>query len=106
MIKPSTELIACCAEVSAYTVRSACVTVTPTVSNETSAFSGSKVDAMCSAAGQCAWSRSLSGQLAHWLNPSSVQNGGSAGAGLQSRKSVGSNEKSKLVCDPSGKSNR
>ena len=88
MIKPSTELIACCAEVSAYIVRSACVTVTPTVSNDTNAFSGSKVDAICRAAGQCVCSSSFSGQLAHWLNLSSVQNGGSAGTALDSRKSV------------------
>src|SRR5258708_17464470 len=76
MINPSTELMACCAVVSTYTVRSACVTVTPTVSNETSACSSSTADAICSAAGQCGCSAASSGQLAHWLNVKAVQNGG------------------------------
>src|SRR3984885_7217052 len=82
MIKPSTELRACCAEVSACTVRSACVTVTPTVSNETSSLSNSTAGAMCSADGQCVCCSLLKGQLAHWLNFNSVQNGGSAGSSL------------------------
>src|SRR5580692_1407670 len=89
MIRPSTELIACCAVVSAYMVRSACVTVTPTVSNETSALSGSMADAICSAAGQCGCSAALSGQLAHWLNFKSVQNGGAEAEVQRLLRSIG-----------------
>src|SRR5882672_681452 len=106
MINPSTELIASCAVVSAYTVRSACVTVTPIVSNETRALSSSMTDAICSAAGQCGWSAALRGQLAHWLNVKAVQNGGAAGAALERRKSAASKVKSRDFCDPSGKSKR
>src|ERR1700734_3595432 len=104
MIKPNTELMAVCTVVSAYMVRSACVTVTPTVSNETRALSGSMAPAICSAAGQCGCSAVLSGQLAHWLNFNSVQNGASCGAALESRKSSAPNVKSSDFCDPSGKS--
>src|SRR4029077_16735233 len=88
MINPSTELMASCAVVSAYTVRSACVTVTPTVSNEASASSNSTADTICSAAGQGGVSAALSGQLAHWWNVNAVQNGGAAGAALERRKSA------------------
>src|ERR1700730_9495780 len=106
MITPSTELIASCAVVSAYTVRSACVTVTPTVSNETRALSRSTAGAMCNAAGQCGWSAASSGQLAHWLKVNSVQKGGEAGAALERRKSEASKVKSRVFCDPSDKSKR
>ena len=106
MMSPSTELIACCALVSTYTVRSLWCTVTPTVSKDTSVFNGSSAAAICKAAGQCGWEAGSSGQLAHWLNLSSVQNGGSAGGGLMSLKLAGSNLKCSVFCDPSGKSNR
>src|SRR3979411_138639 len=102
MINPSTELIASCAVVSAYTVRSACVTVTPTVSNESRALSTSTAAAICHAAGQCGWSAASSGQLAHWLNVKAVQNGGAAGAALERRKSAASNARSRALPHPAG----
>src|SRR5260370_32224137 len=100
MINPSTELMASCAVVSAYTVRSACVTVTPTVSNETRALSRSTAGAICSAAGQCGWSAAASGQLAHWLKVRSVQNGGGGGGGMEGRKIAACEEEDRHSLDP------
>src|SRR5467141_650142 len=106
MTRPITELIACGAEVCTYTVRSACVTVTPTVSNETSALKGSNADASCNAAGQCGFSFSSRGQLAQRLNANSVQNGGGSGGAFSILKSTASKANSKVFAEPSGKSNR
>src|ERR1700733_6199186 len=72
MINPSTELMACCAVVSACAVRSAWLTVTATASKETSALRDSTAGAICSAAGQWGNSSALNGQFAHWLNFNSV----------------------------------